>query len=73
VSNKPSRVEVYAVIRIDIPDGFSVSEQNMPQIITVKEIVLSLADATSEVARLNQLNSDKGCFYFWQTTRLSET
>jgi hypothetical protein len=38
--------------------------------ISVKEIVRTLELATTEVARLNALNDDKGVRYWWQTTRL---
>ena len=37
---------------------------------TVKEIVSTEAIAEAEVKRLNDLNADKDCRYFWQTTRL---
>jgi hypothetical protein len=36
---------------------------------TVTRIVWDQAFAESEVARLNDLNSDKGAAYFWQATR----
>jgi hypothetical protein len=55
---------VYAVVRVDhyiaVPaDSF-----------TVKEIVRSQEIAESEVERLNRINADKDCSYFWQYTRL---
>lgn len=56
--------ELYAVIRID---DFQTDDESR---FTVKEIVLSEEEAVSEVDRLNQLNSPKGCRYFWQYTRL---
>jgi hypothetical protein len=37
---------------------------------TVKEIVRTQDIAESEVKRLNEVNADKDCLYFWQTTRL---
>ena len=40
--------------------------------VTVKEVLWSLELAEAEVARLNQLNADKGCRYVWQATRLFE-
>ncbi|KNY25482.1 hypothetical protein [Pseudobacteroides cellulosolvens] len=55
---------VYAIIRID---KFIDDYKNA---VTVKEVVLSLEDAEKEVERLNRINSDKDCLYFWQTTRL---
>ena len=33
---------------------------------------MSQADAEGEVARLNQLNADKGCVYLYCTSRLVE-
>jgi hypothetical protein len=56
---------VYAIVRID--DNPSETVENC---ITIKEIVWSLEEAETEVARLNELNRSKGCRYFWQYTRL---
>lgn len=67
--NPPEREQVYAVVRID---EFLGDETPMERNVTVKEIVRDLAIAEAEVARLNQLNADKNCRYFWQTTRLFE-
>jgi len=64
--NSPPREQVYAVIRVDGPVEGPHHKIN----ITVKEIVRSIEIASSEVARLNVLNADKGCWYFWTTTRL---
>jgi hypothetical protein len=36
--------------------------------VTIKEVVLDLAEAKREVDRLNRLNESKGCRYFWQGT-----
>jgi hypothetical protein len=36
---------------------------------TVKEIVTTREAAEAEVERLNKLNAEKGCRYFWQQTR----
>jgi hypothetical protein len=55
---------VYAIIRYD---KYIIDYKNA---ITVKEIVTSHEDAEKEVERLNRINSDKNCIYFWQTTRL---
>ena len=38
--------------------------------VTLKEIVTSVELAKNEVKRLNEINSDKGCRYFWQASRL---
>ena len=55
---------VYAIVRVDEPF------EDIQLHITVKEIVWSKDKAEQEVERLNQTNSDKGCSYFWQLTRL---
>ena len=56
---------VYAVVRID--ENLSETLENC---ITIKEIVWTIEEAESEVARLNELNRSKGCRYFWQHTRM---
>jgi hypothetical protein len=37
---------------------------------TVKEIVRTQDIAESEVKRLNEVNADKDCLYFWETNAL---
>ncbi len=55
---------VFAVVRYDM-------EAPEPHLgVTVKEVVRSLELAEAEVKRLNLINADKGCTYFWQATRL---
>jgi hypothetical protein len=69
---------VYAVVRVDLCAVSPVTNSSAtgPSImageheITVKAVVRSISQARSEVARLNALNSDKGCRYFWQMSRL---
>jgi hypothetical protein len=63
------RTPVYAIVRIDNFQDETVSLRNK---ITVSKVVLDEADARGEVERLNKLNGDKGCTYFWQATRLLE-
>jgi hypothetical protein len=41
--------------------------------VTVKEVFLDRKLAEAEVERLNELNSEKSCRYFWQYTRLIAT
>jgi len=55
---------VYAIVRFD---RFVQSSEDS---FTVIEIVGAQAIAESEVKRLNEVNADKDCAYFWQTTRL---
>ena len=38
--------------------------------VTVKRVVWNLDEARAEVERLNRINQDKGCRYFWQYTRV---
>lgn len=40
--------------------------------VVVKEVVWSEEEAKSEVARLNELNNDKGLVYSWQYTRVKK-
>ncbi|MHC5056566.1 MAG: hypothetical protein ACYTKD_17865 [Planctomycetota bacterium] len=68
---------VYAVVRVDdftqppdFPDSSNVISVAFG--VTVKEVLRSAEAAQSKVDRLNRLNSDKGCRYFWQYTRLVE-
>lgn len=62
-ARQPSQ-HVYAIIRFDR------LSKNPELSITVKEVVATPEIAESEVKRLNELNADKDCTYFWQTTRL---
>ena len=62
-ARKPSE-HVYAIIRFDR------DMQSWENSFTVKEIVRSQDIAESEVKRLNEVNANKHCIYFWQTTRL---
>jgi hypothetical protein len=59
---------VYAIIRLDKgPWRDALPDKDM---ISVKKVVRSREVAEQEVDRLNRLNSDKGCVYYWQITRL---
>jgi hypothetical protein len=62
-ARKPSQ-HVYAVVRFDR------HVQSWENTFTVKEIVRTQDIAESEVKRLNDVNAEKDCLYFWQTTRL---
>ena len=59
-------VPAYAIIRIDTYTN------EISNLITVKEIVPTLEKAESEVRRLTEINCDKECKYFWQTTRIKK-
>ncbi len=58
---------VFAIIRVD---RFQTADSPVEETITVKKIVRDQAAAEREVERLNKLNADVGCVYFWQMTRL---
>ncbi len=61
---------VYAIMRIDTYPGVPEDQIRVEDQVTVKEVVWSQALAEREVARLNRINAEKGCRYFWRTTRL---
>jgi hypothetical protein len=71
---KRPNTPAFAVIRLDYDlRDLSSSGGATPQAsmtVTVKEVLLSQERAEVEVERLNKLNSEKGCRYFWQYTRL---
>jgi hypothetical protein len=58
---------VYAIIRLDEFLAGAAPDKNL---VTVKKVVRSQEEAEREVHRLNKLNADKGCQYFYQITRL---
>jgi len=70
--------QAYVVVRVDQVPGVKGMDEEAagPAIeidgysITVKEVVLSLDEATREVERLSVLNAGKDCSYHWQGTRL---
>lgn len=68
-SEKPNSKfrHMYAVVRIDLP----VSQQNPENSISVVKVFSSKMTAEQEVSRLNKINSEKGCRYVLQTTRLA--
>jgi hypothetical protein len=67
---------VYAVVRRDWHPGhvFDPDSSSPPQICggeysyAVKEVVLTAELAQQEVDRLNLINTDKNCRYFWEGT-----
>jgi hypothetical protein len=58
----------YAIVRVELCAAESEPWTNR---IKVKAIVWSEEAAEKEVARLNSLNREKGCLYFWQGTRVA--
>jgi hypothetical protein len=67
------RRHLFAIVRVDLyqlEDGTNPDWRNT---VTVKAVVETQERAESEVTRLNQLNAEKGCLYFWQTTRFLGT
>lgn len=59
----------FAIVRVDTfqPENEEPDPRNR---ITVKRVVWDQATAEAEMTRLNGLNRDKGCLYFWQPTRV---
>jgi hypothetical protein len=57
---------IYAILRIDLPVG----QENPENSVSVVKVFSSKVSAEKEVSRLNELNSEKGCRYVLQTTRL---
>ena len=75
-----SRVQVYAVVRIDtsgrLPPGSSGPGIAFERLrgatvrgVTVQAVLPSQDEAVTEVERLNALNGDKDASYFWMATR----
>lgn len=70
----------YAVIRIDNRgseghvEEYTVDGESLPAPgpgnVTVKEIVFDPCEAQKEVVRLNNLNTEKSCRYYWQSTHV---
>lgn len=58
--------QCFAIVRVD---DFALRDAKVENAITVKAIVWDQDEAEREVARLNELNADKGCHYFWQASR----
>jgi hypothetical protein len=59
---------VYAIIRLDEAAlSGAMPDRNL---VVVKKVVRSKEEAEREVHRLNRLNADKKCQYFYQITRL---
>jgi len=59
---------VYPIVRIDTPLQQSAPEDK----ITVVKVLTSQGAAEAEVSRLNQINVEKSCTYFYCTSRLIE-
>jgi len=68
----PNYDHVYAIVRVelDVLSKDASDPDSVANSVTVKKLLWSEADATAEIKRLNELNRDKGCFYFSQITRL---
>jgi hypothetical protein len=68
---KPNRKyqHIYAIIRYETD-----ADPNAPIDfrVTVKKVVIDPHYAEEEVKRLNDLNKDKGAYYFCQVTRLED-
>ncbi len=59
----------YAIVRVDL---FQDDDVPWTTRVTVKKVLWDQKVAEEEVRRLNDVNSTKGCVYFWQTTRVEK-
>ena len=66
----PRHDHVYAILRYEADAGEAVP---IDLRITIKKIVTDPHFADQEVKRLNELNHDKGSYYFVQVTRMEKT
>jgi hypothetical protein len=68
-------VPVYAVMRADFTlpatgvDQERALDGPLGFRVVIKEVLPTIAEAIAEVKRLNDLNGDQHCVYFWQGTR----
>jgi hypothetical protein len=69
---KRPNTPAYAVVRLDhfLIDGGVIDAARLQRVVTIKEVLLDKSRAEAEVQRLNELNADKQCHYFCQSTRL---
>ena len=65
-----AKTPAYAIVRID---GVIQPVGELVDRVTVVKVVLTQSVAEAEAGRLNLLNADKDCTYFWQTTRLVQS
>ena len=59
---------VYPILRIDRP----FNESHPMNTLAVAKVLTSREAAEAEVSRLNQVNAEKSCTYFYCTNRLIE-
>jgi len=77
---QPRCKQGYAVIRVDnygnesLVDEYVSGSETLPAAgpgnVSVKEIVFDVREAQNEVIRLNNMNQDKNCRYYWQSTHV---
>lgn len=67
----PNKYEahVYAIVRFDFYHH-EIDTENVKNAIAITKVVWDRDTAEAEVARLNELNKDKDCIYFWRAARL---
>lgn len=72
----PAYIKAYAVLRVDhylapaAPWEYKGVLAAGPGNVKVKEVLMDAEEARREVVRLNQLNAEKDCTYYWQSCRL---
>jgi hypothetical protein len=67
-SNK-YEAHVYAIVRFDYFQH-DIDTENVENAIAITKVVWDMDTAQAEVARLNEVNKDKDCIYFWRAARL---
>jgi hypothetical protein len=61
---------IYVVCRVDSYMVEAITTgADVERFVKLKEALPSMEAAEAEVTRLNQLNGDKDCSYFWQSVR----
>jgi hypothetical protein len=67
MSSGPAFEPGFAIIRIDLDVPKDEDRVSVKCVVRTEEV------AMSEVERLNRVNADKSCRYFWQYTRVEPT
>jgi hypothetical protein len=75
MAEQPAYIQAYAVLRVENhapepPREYNGLIEAGPSNVKVKEIVMTAELARSEVVRLNKLNAELGCAYYFQSTHV---
>jgi hypothetical protein len=72
MASEMNRRHIFAIVRIDLFQLEDGAARDWANVVTVKGVVETQDQAASEVARLNEINAEKGCLYFWQAMPMLE-